>query len=64
MECATCSIDNCDTIYCGSMLPYMYYDGDSFCAKDANVKGRWLFVDYSIGGTYNNDPSISVACST
>ena len=50
----------CET-YCGPSLPYMYYNGDSFCAQDANVSGRWYYIEYmnGIGVTVNNPPIVA-----
>ena len=36
----------------------MYYNGDSFCAQDANESGRWYYVDFAVGGIIINDPPI------
>ena len=44
--------------FCGPSLPYMYYDGDSFCAQDANTSGRWRYVDFAIGGYSTNPPVV------
>ena len=52
---------NCD-IYCGPHLPYMYYDGESFCAHDANEEGKWNYVDFT-QGAFVNDPPIRVDCT-
>ena len=27
----------------------MRYDGDEFCVTDATKKGRWEYVDFSVG---------------
>ena len=51
----------CET-YCGPGLPYMYYDGDAFCVTDANVEGRWVYIDYTSSTSYSTDPPVIVTC--
>ena len=45
--------------------PFMRYNGDSFCVTGANVKGRWIYVDYKSTNLVplSTDPPIIVTCS-
>ena len=40
----------------------MYYDGDAFCAQDANELNRWTYVDFAQGG-FVNDGQVAVTCA-
>ena len=54
------------SILCGPERPYMYYDGNPFCANDAVEVNRWVFVDFTQGGFetgYVRDPTMTVVCN-
>ena len=53
---------DCET-YCGPKLPYMIYNGDPFCAQDANEEGKWDYMDWAQSSTARvQDPPIVSKC--
>ena len=63
MESFFPGVDPDCTTYCGPNRPYMFYDGDVFCAGDANEVGRWVYVDFSVSGSYVTSPPIYSTCA-